>query len=77
VPENADPDKPAFVLQHGRTGEIMHSSNHWLSTRLARAGHVVFAPHTWMSGPAGSYRGTLANMTANLGNRVNAMDTRC
>lgn len=76
VPENADPEKPAFILQHGWTGDIMHSSNHWLGQRLARAGHVVLAPQTRMSGPPGAYRGTLENMSVDLGKWVDAMDAR-
>lgn len=76
VPENADPKKPAFILQHGWTGDILHSSNHWLGQRLARAGHVVLAPQTRMSGPPGAYRGKLADFATDLGNWIDAMDAR-
>lgn len=77
LPEGgADPNKPAFVLQHGWTGNIMHSSNHWLGWRLAREGYAVLAPQTRVSGPPGAMRTSLADVAADLGNWVDAMDAR-
>lgn len=72
----ADPAKPAFILQHGWTGDILHSSNHWLGWRLAQAGYAVLAPQSRVSGPPGAQRTKLADIAADLGNWVDAMDQR-
>lgn len=72
----ADPEKPTFVLQHGWTGNIMHSSNHWLGWRLAREGYAVLAPQTRVSGPPGAMRTSLADVATDLGSWVNELDAR-
>lgn len=77
LPEGGgDPTKPAFILQHGWTGNTMHSSNHWLGWRLAREGYVALAPQTRVSGPPGAMRTSLADVATDLGAWVNAMDER-
>jgi len=72
----ADFSKPAFLLQHGWTGNILHSSNHWLGWRLAQAGYTALAPQTRVSGPPGAQRIALADVAADLGQWVDAMDAR-
>ena len=42
--------KPAFMIVHGWTGDIMRSTPHWLATLLARRGYTVLAPRTRSSG---------------------------
>ena len=38
-----DTSKPAFMLLYGYSGDVMRSSSHWLSVRLAQAGHTALA----------------------------------
>lgn len=75
-PETIDPSKPAFVLHHGWTGDILHSSPHWLGQRLARAGYVVLTPQTRISGTRGAYTTRLAESAADLGKWMDAMEER-
>lgn len=72
----ADPDKPTFVLQHGWTGNTLHSSNHWLGWRLAQAGYAVFSPQTRISGPPGALRTSLAEYAEDIGNWIDALEER-
>jgi pimeloyl-ACP methyl ester carboxylesterase len=51
--EGADPAKPAFLMVHGRTGDSLFSSTHWMAWRLAQAGHAVLTPSLRVSGCAG------------------------
>lgn len=74
--DGVDPAKPAFILKHGWTGDILHSSNHWLGWRLAQAGYAALAPQTRVSGPAGAQRTSLADVAADLGKWVDAMEAR-
>ena len=71
-----DPSKPAFILKHGWTGNILYSSNHWLGWRLAQAGYVALAPQTRVSGPTGAQNIGLADVAADLGKWVDAMEER-
>lgn len=77
TPEDGpDPAKPAFVLQHGWTGNTMYSSNHWLAKRLAEAGYVALAPQTRVSGPPQSRRASLAEYVEDIGAWMDVMDAR-
>ena len=72
----ADPDKPVFLLQHGWTGDIVHSSNHWLGWRLAVSGYVVLAPESRVSGAQGIQKTGLAEVAEDLGLWVDFLESR-
>lgn len=72
----ADPDKPAFLLQHGWTGDIVHSSNHWLGWRLAVSGYVVLAPESRISGAQGIQKIGLAEVAEDLGLWMDFLQSR-
>jgi len=77
LPEGGtDTSKPAFILKHGWTGDILHSSNHWLGWRLAQAGYVALAPQTRTSGPRGIQSASLEDVAADLGKWVDFMESR-
>lgn len=71
-----DPSKPAFILQHGWTGNIVYSSNHWLAKRLAMAGYAALAPQSRVSGPPGSYNTSMAESAEDMGAWVDIMEAR-
>ena len=77
VPEGGpDMSKPAFLLMHGWTGDILHSSNHWLGWRLAQAGYVVLAPQTRTSSRQGIQRAKLNDVADDLGSWIDFMDSQ-
>ena len=77
TPENGpDPDKPAFVLKHGWTGDIIHSSNHWLGWRLAQAGYVALAPETRTSGRRGVQAYKLEDVADDFGHWIDFLENR-
>lgn len=77
LPENGpNPDKPAFIIKHGWTGDILHSSNHWLGRRLAQAGYVALAAETRTSGQRGIQAATLQDIADDLGKWVDFMEGR-
>ncbi len=77
MPENGpDPDKPAFILKHGWTGDILHSSNHWLGWRLAQAGYVALAPETRTSGRDAIQRVKMKDVAEDLGHWVDFLEGR-
>jgi pimeloyl-ACP methyl ester carboxylesterase len=55
MPEHADPKRPALLLAHGRSGEPIQSSTHWMGWRFAQKGYVVLSPAFRISGVAGIY----------------------
>jgi alpha-beta hydrolase superfamily lysophospholipase len=61
------PDKPAFLMVHGRTGDILFSSTHWMSWRLAQMGYACLAVSTRISGAAGMQAATTAEVAEDLG----------
>ena len=73
---DAKPDQPAFILLHGWTGDILHSSNHWLAWRLAQKGYTVLAPGLRTSGASGIQTSSLADVAADLGAWVEFMEGR-
>lgn len=76
MPEGGhDSSKPAFILMHGWTGDILHSSNHWLGWRLAQAGYVVLAPQTRTSSRQGIQRAKLNDVAEDLGSWVDFLGT--
>ncbi|HEU0043448.1 serine aminopeptidase domain-containing protein [Sphingomonas sp.] len=58
MPERADPTRPAMLLAHGRSGEPIQSSTHWMGWRFAQQGYVVLAPAFRISGVVGIYTQT-------------------
>ncbi|TAK98410.1 MAG: alpha/beta fold hydrolase [Rhodospirillaceae bacterium] len=48
--------RPAFMVVHGWTGDVLRSTSHWLAIRLARRGYSVLAVRTRSSG----FRGTVS-----------------
>lgn len=77
LPEGgADADKPLFLLKHGWTGDIVHSSNHWLGWRLAVEGYAVLAPETRISGAQGIQKVRLAEVAEDLGRWIDFLDSR-
>ncbi len=77
TPENgSDTSKPAFVLKHGWTGDIIHSSNHWLGWRLAQAGYTVLAPETRTSGRRGIQAVKLKDVADDLGHWIDFLESR-
>jgi dienelactone hydrolase len=65
-PARPDPARPALLLVHGRSGEPLQSSTHWMGWRLAQKGYTVLAPAFRISGPKGIWTSTRADMTADL-----------
>jgi pimeloyl-ACP methyl ester carboxylesterase len=74
TPEQVDPSKPALLLIHGRSGEPIQSSTHWMGWRLAQRGYVVLAPALRISGPAGIWTSTRKEVTEDLTAWMNRFD---
>ena len=70
-PEKPDPKKPAMLLVHGRSGEPIQSSTHWMGWRFAQKGYVVLSPEFRLSGPKGIWIGTRKQMTEDMGAWMN------
>ena len=47
-----DPDKPAFMMLYGYSGDVTRSSSHWLPIRLAQAGYAALAARNRAAGAA-------------------------
>lgn len=77
TPESgADMERPVFILIHGWTGDILHSSNHWLGWRLAQAGYTTLAAATRTSGRRGIQGAKLADVAEDLGKWVDFLEER-
>lgn len=77
TPESGiNPDKPAFLLLHGWTGDILHSSNHWLGWRLAQAGYTTLAPSLRVSGRRGIQSAKLKDVADDLGQWIDFLENR-
>lgn len=70
-PEKIDPRRPALFLVHGRSGEPIQSSTHWMGWRFAQKGYVVLSPAFRVSGPKGIWIGNRAQMTEDMGAWMN------
>ena len=62
----ADLAKPAFMLMHGWTSDVLRSSNHWLGVRLAQAGYTALAFQHRSSGYRGTISGTLDSIPQDI-----------
>ena len=59
-------DKPAILFVHGRTGDTIQSSGHWVGWRLAQLGYTVFTPSFRISGAAGFASSNMAEQTEDM-----------
>ncbi len=73
-PENPDPNKPALIMTHGRSGDMIQSSTHWMGWRIAQKGYVVLAPSLRISGLTGIQSSTRAEVTEDLKSWMSRFD---
>lgn len=69
-----DANKPAFILLHGWSGDVLWSSNHWLGVRLAQAGYTAIAPRVRVSGRSGMISNPLESINDDLAAWVGAVE---
>jgi pimeloyl-ACP methyl ester carboxylesterase len=69
------PGKPAFLMVHGRTGDILFSSTHWMSWRLAQMGYACLAVSTRISGAVGLQASATAEVAEDLGAWMNRFES--
>ena len=75
APEGSgDPKKPAYLFVHGRTGDTVDSSGHWVGWHLAQRGYVVFTPEFRISGVAGFGSSNMQEQADDLGRWIAAID---
>ena len=74
TPANADPKRPALLLAHGRSGEPIQSSTHWMGWRFAQMGYPVLSPAFRISGVEGIYTSIRKEVTEDIGAWMNWMD---
>ncbi len=72
----ADRARPAIMIAHGWTGDIMRSTPHWLGQRLAQRGYTVLAFQTRASGFRGVVKGKLEDVPLDIAAWVNFMAGR-
>ena len=68
-----DATKPALMLMHGWTSDILRSSNHWLGVRLAQAGYTALAFQHRSSGFRGIVQGTLESVPQDINTWIDFM----
>lgn len=69
--------RPAFVLHHGLSEDVIHSSTHWLGWRLAQAGYATLAVSTAATSTTGATTtGKLAVVARDLGHWMDWLDTQ-
>lgn len=71
-----DRARPAILLAHGWTGDLLRGTSHWLAQRLAQRGYTVLAFQTRASGFRGIVRGKLEDIPQDIGAWVDVMATR-
>ncbi len=74
TPEKIDPKKPALIMAHGRSGDMIQSSTHWMGWRFAQKGYVVLAPSLRISGLSGIQSSTRAEVTEDLKSWMNRFE---
>jgi pimeloyl-ACP methyl ester carboxylesterase len=63
-----DRGKPAFIMHHGLSEDVVHSSTHWLGWRLAQAGYTALSVSTAAtSTPGATVTGTIDEVATDLG----------
>jgi pimeloyl-ACP methyl ester carboxylesterase len=66
-----DRSKPAFIMHHGLSEDVVHSSTHWLGWRLAQAGYAALSVSTAAtSTPGATVTGTIDEVAIDLGHWV-------
>lgn len=61
-----DPKKPVIMLIHGRSGDALQSSTHWMGWRFAQDGYKVIAPSLRISGATGIETRTMPEVEADM-----------
>ena len=72
----ADRARPALLIAHGWTSDIMRGAPHWLGQRLAQRGYTVLAFQTRASGFRGVVKGKLEDIPQDIAAWVNFMSAR-
>ncbi len=72
----ADRARPAILIAHGWTADIMRSTPHWLAQRLAQRGYTVLAFQTRASGFRGVVKGKLEDIPQDIAAWVSVMSAR-
>lgn len=67
-------NRPAILIAHGWTGDIMRSTSHWLGRRLAQKGYTALAFQTRSSGFRGIVSGELEDVPADIASWVDFME---
>lgn len=67
-----DPQKPLIMLIHGRSGDALQSSTHWMGWRFAQAGYKVIAPSMRISGATGIETRTMADTEVDIAHWMDA-----
>ena len=67
-------NRPAILLAHGWTGDIMRSTSHWLGRRLAQKGYTALAFQTRSSGFRGIVSGKLEDIPVDVAPWVDFME---
>ena len=76
-PESGDfTNRPAFILQFGTGGDVLHSATQWLGWRLAQAGYAVLSPRSRMSGNVGLEVSNYAESVSDLGKWMDFLESR-
>ena len=68
--------RPAFMVVHGWTGDVLRSTSHWLAVRLARQGYPVLAIRTRSSGFRGTVGTKLEDIPQDIAAWTNVMAAR-
>jgi dienelactone hydrolase len=77
APRDAPPrSKPAFILVHGWTSDVLRSTSHWLAVRLAQRGHVALAIRHRGSNFRGTVAGKLEDTPQDLAAWIDVMAAR-
>lgn len=72
----ADRARPAILIAHGWTADIMRQTPHWLAQRLAQRGYTVLAFQTRASGFRGVVKGKLEDIPMDIAAWVTFMSGR-
>lgn len=68
--------RPAFLLMHGWTSDVMRSTSHWLAARLAQRGYPVLAMRHRGSGFRGTVTGKFEEVPGDIAVWVDLMAAR-
>lgn len=71
-----DRSRPAILIAHGWTSDIMRSTPHWVAQRLAQKGYAVLAFQTRASGFRGVVKGRLEDIPLDIAAWIDFMSRR-